>query len=123
MKRLAIMTVLILIALLSGCSTTIPQANFQGQRIFLGQSNDSIEKILGNPDIVTSTTGAGMMLFDSRLCAQKIDPWFRRSDYIITIEWIYLDEPQSLIIWFMRGTVQALWLVDTTECKRKCKIK
>jgi len=92
----------------SGCSTMRSTAIFRDQKIFAGQSNDSVEKSLGAPDLV----GIGPFYQFMR-----IDPWVSPGRY--SIEWIYLGPKESLILGLDFGMVRGIWLVDTAKIKTK----
>ena len=96
----------VLAGLVSGCSTSLTQAEFRGQKVFVGQSTDAVEKSIGSPDYVSNNRY-------SMLAAPGIDPWVYPGT--LTIEWVYIDRGKSLIVWFDFGHVRVLWLVETTK--------
>jgi hypothetical protein len=80
---------------------------FKGAKIFQGQSNDSVEKALGAPDIVSegpyvkNEWVGGYMITTGQL----------------TVEWVYLGNQDSLIIWLDRGMVRRICVVPTSKVK------
>jgi len=90
----------------SGCMPGQTVANFRGKRIVVGQSNDSVEKQLGQPDWVA--TGYRMKM------AQHFTGYTAGTH---TIEWIYRDKVMSLVLWLDYGMVRALWRIETSKLK------
>lgn len=104
---------LILAILLAGCATNAPMAGpqnlkFNDQNIYQGQSNDSVEKALGSPDIVSQGFG--------------VKNWWAGGSWYTpgekTIEWVYLGEKESLIIWLDAGMIARICKVPTEDIKR-----
>lgn len=109
MKRL-LLPICLLLFILNGCSSAQATATFRNQHIVVGQSNDSIERLLGQPDWAVS-----YRIHPGSLKVRKIDPWI--SPGIFTIEWGYWDNPKSLLLWLEGDAVQAIWLVETSRIK------
>jgi len=110
MKKLLFL--LIFLILISGCSP-VPMAgpqriNFCGHGIYQGQSSESIEKELGPPDIVS------MGSYPKNSWAGGV--WFVPGTR--TIEWVYLDMENSLILWLDSGMVGRLCVVPTSKIRR-----
>jgi hypothetical protein len=105
MKKMIIFSILIFV---SGCSSAQTITTFRGKTIFAGQSNDSVEKALGQPDWALN---AQIRKYDFK--ANKID--FGIYPGSITIEWGYWDQPKTLIIWLEGNSVRAIWLADTSK--------
>lgn len=108
--REIICTICLLLILLSGCSSVQTTATFRGQHIVVGQSSDSIENLLGQPDWACSARIAPFSLK-----VKKIDPWVNYGPY--TIEWGYWGDPDSLLLWLEGNAVQAIWLVKSSRLK------
>ena len=104
--------IVIVSMLFAGCSSVQTSARFRGQMISVGQSTDSIENLLGQPDEATS---ARFDPFWSNMKVLKIDSWIRPGNY--TIEWVYWDDPQSLLLWLEGNSVQGIWLADTNRIR------
>ena len=103
----------LLLACCSGCGSNSPMAGpqslaFKGQSIYQGQSNDSIEKALGAPDVVSQ--------------GWAIKNWWAGENWItpgeLTVEWVYLGETDSLIVWLDMGMVRRVCVVPTEKVKR-----
>jgi len=108
MKNMIIPIVLIL----AGCGS-VPMAGpqvvkFNGQRIYQGQSNDSITQALGPPDVVS------MGSYPKNAWAGGV--WFTPG--IRTVEWCYISGSQGLIIWLDAGTVGRVCLVPAVKIRR-----
>lgn len=102
MKRVIYIICLLFIVSASGCASPLSMTNWKGQRIFVGQSNDSVERLLGPPD------RAGRPF-------QQIGQLAAPGMY--TIEWIYWGQPESLRLWFDFGELRVIWLTDTNEIR------
>lgn len=81
-------------------------ATFQGQRITIGQSNDSVEERLGSADWAATSYRMKMGKFFTGYTAGRY-----------TIEWGYWGNPKSLVLWLDNGTVYAIWLVETSRLR------
>jgi len=103
-KKMCMVCIMLFVA--SGCMPAQTVANFRGKRIVVGQSNDSVEKQLGQPDWVA--TGYRMKM------AQHFTGY---SPGTQTIEWGYRDEMLSLVLWLDYGMVRALWHMETSKLK------
>ena len=110
MKRVVLFTICLSFFLLMGCSSVQTSVIFRDQRIVVGQSTDSIENLLGQPDSAVSARFGS-----STMKVSKIDPWITRGLY--TIEWVYWDNPKSLLLWLEGNAVQGIWLVETSRIK------
>lgn len=95
---------------MAGCSSVQSTVTFRNQTIAVGQSTDSVEKLLGQPDVATSRR-----INPWGLKASKIDPWISPGTF--TIEWVYWEYPNSLLLWLEGNSVQAIWLADTAKLK------
>ncbi len=105
-----LLTLLLGAILVAGCSSVQSTVTFRDQKIVVGQSTDSIEKLLGQPDLATSAR-----LRPWHLKVKKIDPWIIEGRY--TIEWVYWDNPESLLLWLEGNAVQGIWLAETKRLK------
>lgn len=100
------------ICLLAGCSSAVSMADFRGQRIMVGQSVDSVESHLGQPDWALNRQ------INIQLVANRIDWGVAPGHY--TIEWGYCDDPKSLILWIEGNNVRAIWLSDRDKLQDPC---
>jgi len=91
---------------LSGCMPGQTVANFRGKRIVVGQSNDSVQEQLGTPDWAAMNYRMVM--------AGHFTGWTYSSK---TIEWVYWDNPKSLVLWFEHGTIYVIWHVETKKIR------
>ena len=109
----SLITVLVFVGLIViGCSRALQQTEFRREKIFVGQSNDSIEKHLGAPDYAKNYA-LGVILL-----GQMVEPFgdaFGVRPGMVTREWVYIDQDNSLIVWMDSGNVGAIWLVKTKE--------
>ena len=110
MKARILLTLLLAAMLVAGCSSVQSAATFRNQRISVGQSTDSVEKLLGQPDLANSAR-----LNPWNLKVSKIDPWISAGRF--TIEWVYWDNPNSLLLWLEGNAVQGIWLAETSRIK------
>ena len=110
MKKLLYTTMCLMLIFLAGCSSVQSHVTFRDQRIVVGQSNDSIEKLIGQPDWAISAR-----LRPYSLKVKKIDMWISPGPY--TIEWGYWDNPNTLMLWLEGNAVQGIWLVETYRIK------
>jgi len=105
MKKLLVSIVIAgMLISVGGCMPSQSSANFRGQRITIGQSNDSVENKLGSPDWAAMNYSMKMASKFTGLI------WGPR-----TIEWGYSDRPKSLVLWHEYGSILAIWLVDTNQ--------
>jgi len=102
MKKIILAICLLFIISTVGCHTPLSITNWKGQRIFVGQSNDSVERSLGPPD------KAGRPF---QQIGQTASPG------MYTIEWIYWGHPESLRLWFDSGELVAIWMTKTSEIR------
>ena len=106
-----ILVILLLGAMLvTGCSSVQSTVTFRDQKIVVGQSSDSVERLLGQPDLANSAR-----LNYWNLKVSKIDPWISPGRF--TIEWVYWDNPESLLLWLEGNAVQGIWLAETSRIK------
>jgi len=110
MNRLILISLLLGALLVAGCSSVQSTVTFRDQKIVVGQSTDSIEKLLGQPDLATSAR-----INCWNLKVSKIDPWVSFGRF--TIEWVYWDNPESLLLWLEGNAVQGIWLAETKRLK------
>ena len=104
-----------------GCSTAISRANFQGQVICSGQSADSVEKCLGQPDRVASCRYDWFWgyMWSPKSKAMDHDHWVTISTAEVIggniSEWVFFDRfsPESLVLWLKSGTVDRMWLTGS----------
>lgn len=101
----------------SGCSTALSRAKFQGHTICSGQSADSVEKRLGDPDRVASCRYDWFWgyVWTPSSKAMACDPRATISTAEIIggniSEWMYLGGRQSnLIMWLKSGVVDRIWI-------------
>jgi len=110
MKVKILVTLLLGAMLFAGCSSVQSTVNFRNHRISVGQSTDSVERLLGQPDLANSAR-----LNPWNLKVSKIDPWISAGRF--TIEWVYWDKPESLLLWLEGNAVQGIWLAETSRIK------
>jgi len=110
MKVIILSTMLLGVMLVAGCSSVQSRVIFRDKTIAVGQSNDSVESLLGQPDWAVNAR-----LDSSSLKVKKIDPWIYPGRF--TIEWVYWDNPESLLLWLEGNAVQGIWLAETSRIK------
>jgi len=110
MKARILVTLLLGAMLIAGCSSVQSTVAFRDQTISVGQSTDSVEKLLGQPDLANS---ARINRWNMKV--PKIDPWVATGHF--TIEWVYWDKPESLLLWLEGNAVQGIWLAETSRIK------
>ena len=110
MKAIILVTMLSAAMLVAGCSSVQSTVFFRDQRISVGQSSDSVERLLGQPDLANSAR-----LNPWNMKVSKIDPWISSGRF--TIEWVYWDYPDSLLLWLEGNAVQGIWLAETSRIK------
>jgi len=123
MRRVMIMVLLAGALFWSGCSSSSSMATFRGQKIFAGQSSDSVEKNLGEPDRVAQARWDWFWgwVWDPFSQAKHVNPWTSNPPvYPQTsiVEWTYIDPDTSLILWLNSGTVGQIWIVDPSKIRK-----
>lgn len=96
-----------LIVFLTGCQPP-PQSSvvFHGKHVVIGQTSESVEKLLGPPHEANKRP---------YLKAYKVGSMISPGFY--TTEWIYWSQPKSLCLWLDNNVVQAIWHENTEWLK------
>lgn len=110
MRRICFFIILLGLFLFSGCSSVQSSVTFRNKTISVGQSTDSVENLLGQPDLANS---ARLNYWNMKV--SKIDPWISAGRF--TIEWVYWDNPKTLLLWLEGNAVQGIWLAETSRIK------
>ena len=109
MKRLLVLSIVFFC--LGGCESPMsgPQSLFfRDKNIYQGQSNDSVTEALGDPDMVSS----GFYTKNSWAGG----PFFATGER--TVEWVFLNVDESLIVWLDNGIVARICIVPTSKIRR-----
>lgn len=85
------------------------QASHNGINIYKGQSNDSVEKALGAPDVVSSgkffCKNASSLPFGIMLGNN-------------TVEWVYIGGSQATVVYFDNGRVAYINQIPSSQVRR-----
>ena len=114
-KTYAVAIMLLLSLTLAGCAELAKsmyggqQAAHKGANIYKGQSTDSVEKALGSPDVVSSGQYA---------CKNASSLPFGVMPGRNTVEWVYIDDPYSTVIYFDFGRVNYVHQIPTSQVRR-----
>jgi hypothetical protein len=101
------------LAVLVGCAGLDPnrgqQAIHGGSSIYKGQSTDSVEKVLGAPDVVSS---------GRYFCKNASSLPFGVMPGDNTVEWVYIGVGQSTVVYFDNGRVVYVHQIPSSQVRR-----